>query len=649
MKKFRFTIGNKILFGFITLIAIFIIYAAITVLTVGGNSNIIKTNSTVIKPSLTSIKDFNLLIIRSKMLVTNWVYLQSNEADKKSLKNLHEEEYPALKEKISGLMKEWDDNSQTAQMDTIFTEFEALLEVQNEIMGSLITFEDYEDPIVKFMASESIEREIIPRTDSIIDKLNIVLVEKQVESEAYEEEVLQSSSSLRNTSLILGVIFIALGMMGALWLARSITKPVNYIKDIVVKLGKGVLPETNAKRFSNDEIGEMAEAVESLVDGLKETSYFAENIGGGKYDSDYDPLSEEDVLGNALINMRGNLKRVAEEDKKRNWTTEGLAMFGDILRKNNDNIAKLSDDIISSMVKYTKSNQGGLFVINAEDDDDRYLELAACYAWDKKKYLEQKIYEGEGLTGQVWLEGESIYMTEVPQDYVMISSGLGEANPNSLLIVPLKVNDVIYGVIEIASFNHFQEHERDFVEKIAENIASTISSVKINERTTKLLSESREMTEQMRSQEEEMRQNMEELQATQEEMERAQTESRQRLLAIEKSGVSYVEFDPQGQVLTADSSFAKLFGYDSEEELRGKHHRIFVEPSYAQSEEYQQFWKKLGEQGINMSGQFKRVTKQGEIIWIKGAYSAIRDNNGKIVRVAKFAVDVTDLVNKIES
>ncbi len=288
-----------------------------------------------------------------------------------------------------------------------------------------------------------------------------------------------------------------------------------------MKLGKGILPEDNERKFGNDEIGEMAVAVGQLVDGLKDTSYFAENIGNGKYDSDYEPLSEEDVLGNALINMRGNLRKVAEEDKKRNWSTEGLAMFGDILRKNNDNISLLSDDIISNLVKYTKSNQGGIFVINREDDDDPFLELTACYAWDKKKYLEQKIYEGEGLTGQAWLEGETIYMTEVPQDYVMITSGLGEANPNSVLIVPLKVNDETYGIIELASFNKFAEHEREFVEKIAENIASTISSVKINERTSKLLEESREMTEQMRSQEEEMRQNMEELQATQEEMERA--------------------------------------------------------------------------------------------------------------------------------
>ena len=313
---------------------------------------------------------------------------------------IHQEEYPAMKEKIIALKEKWEDGEQKLEMDTIFTEFEELMGVQKEIMESLVTFEDYEDPIVKFMASESIEREVIPRTDTVIAHLNQILLQKQNESEKYEAEVLDSSNSLRNTSIILGVIFVVLGLIGAFWLASSITRPVNYIKDIIVKLGKGILPENNDRKFGNDEIGEMAVAVGQLVDGLKHTSYFAENIGNGKYDSDYEPLSEEDVLGNALINMRGNLQKVAEEDKKRNWSTEGLAMFGDILRKNNDNISLLSDDIISSLVKYTKSNQGGIFVINREEDDDPFLELTACYAWDKKKYLEQKIYEGEGLTGQ---------------------------------------------------------------------------------------------------------------------------------------------------------------------------------------------------------------------------------------------------------
>jgi transcriptional regulator with GAF, ATPase, and Fis domain len=142
------------------------------------------------------------------------------------------------------------------------------------------------------------------------------------------------------------------------------------------------------------------------------------------------------------------------------------------------------------------------------------MSMKACYAWDKKKFLNHKIHKGEGLAGQSWQEGDLIYLTEVPQNYIRITSGLGDANPTSVLIVPLKVKRQIFGVVEIASFGQFQDFEIEFVQKIAESIASTISSVKINARTQRLLEESQEMTEQMRAQEEEMRQNMEELQAT---------------------------------------------------------------------------------------------------------------------------------------
>jgi GAF domain-containing protein len=138
--------------------------------------------------------------------------------------------------------------------------------------------------------------------------------------------------------------------------------------------------------------------------------------------------------------------------------------------------------------------------------------------------VNKQIAVGEGLLGQAYLEKDTIYLTDIPAGYLQITSGLGEANPACLLIVPLKTQDSVEGVLEIASFREFEDHEIAFVEKLAESIAAAIASVRINERTQNLLQEARQQAEELRSQEEEMRQNMEELVATQEEMKRKEAE-----------------------------------------------------------------------------------------------------------------------------
>ena len=639
MKKKRFSIGNKILLGFFSLIIIFAGIATIVVITNSKNNQLIEKSSTNIRPSVSALQEFKHLVTQSKMLVTNWVYLQSNDIDKKALKDLHNVGYPNLKEKLNGLKASWEIDTLQQEMDSIFLDFEALLKTeQDNVMSQLVTFDHYEDPFIKLTAAETIESEVLPRSAAIMEslgKINDIIVQTDQEQQL---TIRTGSDSLTKMAVVSALIVVIIGLVGGFFMARSITKPINYIKNIIVKLGQGDLPDDQSRKFNNDEIGEMAEAVENLVNGLKSTSSFAENIGKGNYDAEFTPLSEEDVLGNSLIEMRDNLKSVAEEDKRRNWSTSGLATFGEILRQNNDNIEKLSDDIISNLVKYLNCNQGGLYIIN-NDEEEAYLELKACYAWDKKKYLEQRVHIGEGLTGQSWLEKDTVYLTEVPEDYITITSGLGEASPTSILIVPLKINDDVFGVLEIASFNEFKPYEIEFVEKIAESIASTVSSVKINEKTQRLLEESTEMTEQMRSQEEEMRQNMEELQATQEEMQRSQSETQGILTAINNSLAS-VEFKPNGEIIDANHQFLSIFGFNLEE-IRGKNHSVLLPPEERNAAETSEFWEQLN-LGEARSGEFERVKRDGSSIWIRSNYSPVKNAQGEVVKILALSFDLSN-------
>lgn len=639
-RKLRLTIGTKIFFGFLSLILLAVVVVAVIFWKGSVIDNSTKFSSENARPSKEAINEFILMVTQSKMLITNWVYLQTNTDDKNTLDQIITYDYPGLKERITKLTPNWSED-QRKKMDTVFTNFEAMIKAAEEsIKNKLVTFENYEDPLTKLLAEDAIESQIIPQSADLIKRLNAIVAIQNKITEESDQEIIKSTGELYYYTLILGAVIVVLGFAIAYMIVRSITNPINYIKDVVVKLGKGELVEDQNKKFSNDEIGEMAIATDNLVTGLKATTQFAENIGNGKYDSEFQPLSEHDVLGNALLNMRENLARVAEEDKKRNWATEGLAKFGEILRTNTNDVQKLSDEIIANLVKYLKANQGALYIIDDTDTEEPTMSMTACYAWDKKKFLNQKIHRGEGLAGQCWQEMDLIFLTDVPQNYIRITSGLGDANPNCILIVPLKVNDQIFGVVELASFNVIKDFEIEFVQKIAESIASTISSVKINARTQRLLEESQQMTEQMRAQEEEMRQNMEELQATQEEMQRGQAETEGTMRAINES-LAIVEFDPDGHLLKANHVFLDLMGY-SMSEIQGEHHRMFVNKDDRNSEAYKQFWRDLSA-GRSVRGDYKRVTKKGETVWIRGNYSPLRNKNGELVKVMKVAMDITAL------
>ncbi len=430
------------------------------------------------------------------------------------------------------------------------------------------------------------------------------------------------------------------------YVLKKVNSSINILSEEVNTLSDGNIP--HERKRTGDELDLVLEKIDVLSKNLADVKLFALEVGKGSFDNDISVFNNEGEIGQSLAEMRESLKKVSEDAKIRNWSNKGAAELGETLRKHSNDLNQLTSQVVSYLVKYTDSNQGSLFVVEENDEGERVLELKASYAYDRKKFIEKTVAIGQGLLGQAFLEEESIYLKDIPQNYATVTSGLGHATPTAIFIMPLIVNEQVYGIIELGSFTDFDIHKRNFIEGVSETLAATIQSVKINERTTILLEESQQMTETMRAQEEEMRQNMEELQATQEEMERSQKESGDRLSAIENSEMGFIEFDGEGYILQADDTFIKLFEYSDVEEIKGKHHKIFVSPDYAKSEDYRMFWEQL-RNGINVSGQFNRLTKLGNDRHIRGAYSVLKDNEGQAVRIMKFAVDVTDLASQLET
>jgi methyl-accepting chemotaxis protein len=346
----------------------------------------------------------------------------------------------------------------------------------------------------------------------------------QIEAAVKVKEAETSTQIKQVIFYIVGVaIFIlSIGLVVSFYFSKQLTNAILTIQGKLKHLSNGLLVE-KIDSTRKDEVGEMTESLNSLVEGLRTYTSFAKEIGQGNLVQAFKPLSAEDVLGNELLSMRDNLKKAADEKNIRDWVNEGLAKLGEVLRKNNNDTKKLSDEILKEMVKYMKFNQGALFLLS-EDANEKYLELMSAYAYEKRKFINKRINLGDGLTGQCALERNTIHLREIPTNYINITSGLGHALPRTLIMVPLIQNDEVYGVIELASFKTLEQYEIDFVEKVAESIASTISTVQVNERTRTLLQQSQQMSEELKAQEEELRQNQEELQATSEQMRRRQIE-----------------------------------------------------------------------------------------------------------------------------
>jgi methyl-accepting chemotaxis protein len=454
-----------------------------------------------------------------------------------------------------------------------------------------------------------------------------------------------SKTTLRN-SIIVGFGGLILTAFIIWLIAHSISRPVIRTTKVLSDLADGDIDESKKVIVkSHDEIGEMGNSVNTLIDGLNKTAVFADEIGKGNLDKEFELLSAKDVLGNSLIEMRESLKEAKKqeeyrklEDQKQNWTTQGLAKFGEILRQNTDDMQEFAYHIISNLVKYINGNQGGIFTINDDDKSDEFIELLSFYAYERRKYMEKRIEPGVGLIGRCVQEQKTIYMTELPENYVNITSGLGESVPNALLIVPLKVNDQIFGVVELAGFNEFEDHVIKFVEEVGESIASTISTTKINIRTNQLLEQSQQQSEEMSAQEEEMRQNMEELQATQEEAGRRSAEMQGLLDALNTANL-VIEYDLDGYIMTVNDNYLKIVG-TTREQLIGTHHTENMELTAKQKKEINQFWADL-RKGVAKK-ETDKVEFSGKHYTFVATYTPIRDEDGNPIKVLKIATDITE-------
>jgi hypothetical protein len=477
--RFSRTFGFRIAFGFSLLII------AILINTFISQRIVIKIRDTqqefteIMNPSIRALSEFRSIVLQTKDDLQSWEYSgrDSDSPVLNDVRSLIQTDMPQTHQEISDLSPGWDqgdketyENLYAFINDSLFTHISRFISSLYQMSDADSLFTPASLPVLL----NSYRFTDIQLTDLI----------RKFEQEGQEADQVIQSTYARSGNIILinGIIIALAAILIAILLFYSIFNPIKKYRNTISSMGRGILPEKTL-REGTDELGRIGSALNSLIQGLKDLTTFSEEMGKGNFKSDFKPLSEDDTLGNSLIQLRENLKTAASEeekrkreDQRRNWSNQGIARFSEILREHTGDLEKLASKLISELVKYLGAKVGGLFLIRSGDNEVKEIVLVASYAYDRVKHLQKTIQVGEGLVGRCVQEGNTLFMTDIPDDYIRIKSGLGEDNPRCLLIVPLRLNEEITGVIEIATLEVFEEFQIEFIERIGTSIASSISA-----------------------------------------------------------------------------------------------------------------------------------------------------------------------------
>src|SRR5260221_3357621 len=431
-----------------------------------------------------------------------------------------------------------------------------------------------------------------------------------------------------------GIALILITWAAAMMLARSLPQPLNDMGKTLDLVSQGVLPE-NIATGSNDEFGQMSDKVDSLVQTLKSSAEFAKSVGEGKLDAPFQPVSENDTLGQAIIHMRDDLIENEKMEKERNWIVRGVAEAAEILRAY-DSLDELGDDVIKFIAEKIGAVQGVFYDVNNDNRNQMLIEVRASFAYSRKKYLKKTFRFAEGLVGQAAAEKDVVLRTEIPDDYLSITSGiLGEQKPKCIMIAPLITNEEVYGLLEFAGMKKFDPSEVKFGQELSVILARTIFNIKVNDRTRKLLSEAQQLSNELQEKQEVLRQNAEEMQATQEELKRSnvlleeqveevnQTQKRMQLLLENASEVITI-YEEDGTVRYVSPSVETILGY-GQRELQGKKDIDKIHPNSL--EVAQGLFKSLLEKpDEKITVQFEYQTKDGNYIWLEATGTNFMSN-----------------------
>ncbi len=256
-------------------------------------------------------------------------------------------------------------------------------------------------------------------------------------------------------------------------------------------------------RDLTDNVNELAANLTTQVRAIAEVST-AVTKGDLTRSITVEASGEVAALKDNINEMIRNLKDQTLKNTEQDWLKTNLARFSRMLQGERD-LSTVSNLVLSELAPLINAQHGVFYVSDTNEAGDTILNLAASYAGNRRKPPSAQLYLREGLIGQCAAEKERILLTNVPKDYVKVSSGLGESAPRSIIVLPALFEGELKAVIELASFGEFNETQQAFLDQLMESIGIVLSTIAANMRTEGLLEQSQLLTSELQAQQEELK------------------------------------------------------------------------------------------------------------------------------------------------
>lgn len=357
--RLRITIPWKIGFGFGLFMLIVAIVFILTRSTLQQNKKLNAKVQEIYTPSIEAIDDLQESISYSRVLIKHWALVQSrpDEKERLELALIMDQTIPYQQMLIDSIAQLWEPRAIDIK-DSLYIEIDRLGIVYGQIRSALASFENYDDPIVVMEVEyQFLEGASLDQINSALDNA-LANLQKELKHNAAEVNMAIDALGDRLGLIVgnLAVFVLIAGLLIAIFVSRSITKPISELKRTLLYLGKGIYPKNNI-RVSDDEIGDMAFAVNRLTDGLVKTREFSNQVGQGNFAASYLPLSEDDELGHALLKMRDDLaenERVLE--RKVIERTNEVVQKKEEIERQKEKVTQLYKDLTDS-INYAKRIQ----------------------------------------------------------------------------------------------------------------------------------------------------------------------------------------------------------------------------------------------------------------------------------------------------